>query len=303
MKASRFLLFLILCLCLNCISSCGNSKEVDVNQSSQAVPPSKPYENFTEATTYPDVIKVMGKPDAEHTHSNLTLPLRILMYGDRNLCLAFLNTKPQQGRENDELFVYIGTLRIHPSQIVHFVKAESGNTRPLLELVQTQVDSLWAKSEKRVKDEQESKQSEITDSSSASPHVPSLPEQTTDPKQLRELIVEINREVTYERVMKNPEKYYGEMWGIAGRVLQIQESGNTTVALISLDAFSSKVVHVFAGFTTEFVEGNQVYVLGQLDNKLYSYTSQANYQLSVPNLTAYAIIKPSEAAKIKAGIK
>lgn len=243
------------------------------------------YERFTETTTYPDVVKLLGKPDAENTMADLTLPLKIVVYGEKNLCLGFLNKTPQKGRERDDLFVYMGTLRVHPSEILHVVKAEAGDTRPIMKFIQEQVDSLWASSEKEVRDKNPTQKSEVKDATS-----------------LREMMRSVDTKITYEHLMKNADKYMGQPWSFTGKILQIQESSGKTVALISSGPYGTKNIHVLADFTTDFIEGNQVYVIGNLNGD-YSYTSQANYQLSVPEVIAESILKPNEAAKIKAGGK
>jgi hypothetical protein len=106
--------------------------------------------------------------------------------------------------------------------------------------------------------------------------------------------------ITYEQLKKNADKYEGEPWAFAGKVFQIQESGEHTFALISLDTWGNKIVAVKANFTTDFVEKDQVYVVGYLAGD-YSYTSVAQWSLTVPAMDARAILKPSDAARIKAG--
>lgn len=106
--------------------------------------------------------------------------------------------------------------------------------------------------------------------------------------------------ITYEQLKKNAERYDGEPWAFNGRVFQIQESGGHTGALISLDAWGNKMMRVEADFTTDFVEKDQVYVVGYLGGN-YSYTSVANWNITIPLIKARAILKPSEAARIKAG--
>lgn len=108
--------------------------------------------------------------------------------------------------------------------------------------------------------------------------------------------------ITYEQLKKNAERYDGEPWAFTGRVFQIQESGGQTLALVSLDAWGSKMVAVKANFTTDFVEKDRIYVVGYVTEN-YSYTSVANWNLSVPAVDARAILKPAEVARIKAGKK
>lgn len=108
--------------------------------------------------------------------------------------------------------------------------------------------------------------------------------------------------ITYEQLKKNAERYDGEPWAFNGRVFQIQESGGQTGALVSLDAWGNKMMRVEANFTTDFVEKDQVYVVGYLGGN-YSYTSIAGWNITIPLLEARAILKPSEAARLKGGKK
>lgn len=106
--------------------------------------------------------------------------------------------------------------------------------------------------------------------------------------------------ITYEHLKKNADRYNGEPWAFNGRVFQIQESGGQTAALLSLDAWGNKMMEVQANFTTDFVEKDQVYVVGYLAGN-YSYTSVAGWNITIPLIEARAILKPSEAVRIKGG--
>jgi len=106
--------------------------------------------------------------------------------------------------------------------------------------------------------------------------------------------------ITYEHLKKNADSYEGEPWTCTGRVFQIQESGGQTFALVSLDSWGSKLMAVKANFTTEFLEKDQVTVVGYLTGN-YSYTSVAGYNMTVPAMDARAILKPSDATRIKVG--
>jgi hypothetical protein len=109
---------------------------------------------------------------------------------------------------------------------------------------------------------------------------------------------DVEKSITYEKLKKNADKYDSEAWAFTGKVFQIQESGGKTTALVSLDAWGTKMLWVTANFTTEFVEKDQVYVIGYLAGD-YSYTSIAGWNVTVPAIEARAILKPSEAARIK----
>jgi hypothetical protein len=119
---------------------------------------------------------------------------------------------------------------------------------------------------------------------------------------LRQLIISADKSVTYEHLKKNAERYRGRPWAFTGTILEIFEDGSRTAARVSLDRWGSKPVWVTGDFTTEFVEKNQVYVVGHLAGS-YSYTSQAGWGITIPALTANAMLKPAEANRLKAGKK
>lgn len=111
---------------------------------------------------------------------------------------------------------------------------------------------------------------------------------------------DVEKSITYEKLKKNADEYDSYGWAFTGKVSQIQESGGRTEAMVSLDAWGSKRMWVTANFTTEFVEKDQVYVVGYLAGN-FSYTSVAGWNMTVPMIEARAILKPAEAARIRAG--
>lgn len=114
-----------------------------------------------------------------------------------------------------------------------------------------------------------------------------------------ETLRRVNREITIEKLKKNASRYTGDVWAFSGRVLQIFEEGNATGARIGTGSWDAEAVWVEASFTTEFVEDNRVFVVGTLQGT-HSYTSQAGWEITIPKLTAVAIVKPADGAKLKA---
>lgn len=108
--------------------------------------------------------------------------------------------------------------------------------------------------------------------------------------------------ITYAHLTKNSSRYEGQTWAFTGKILQIQEEDGKSAALVSSHLYGSDNVHVLAGFTTDFVDGDEVYIIGVLNGD-FSYTSRGNYQLSVPEIIAQAIVKSTDVAKIKASAK
>jgi hypothetical protein len=117
---------------------------------------------------------------------------------------------------------------------------------------------------------------------------------------LLQIINSVDKNITYEHLKKNADRYSGQAWAFTGKIFQIQEYGGQTIALVGLDAWGNKNMYVLANFTTEFVEKDQVYVVGYLIGS-HSYKSVAGWDITIPAIEARAILKPSEAAKLKAG--
>ncbi|MCP9496263.1 MAG: hypothetical protein MSG64_17605 [Pyrinomonadaceae bacterium MAG19_C2-C3] len=149
----------------------------------------------------------------------------------------------------------------------------------------------------KLREENDRLRAQLTSAPIAAPPMPIAPPITSDPDALREITKSIDPQITYSHLIKNPDRYKGQPWAFSGRVLQITELEGKTTALIMLDPYGQKNVYVIADFITDFVENNQVYVVGYISGS-HSYTSQANYNLTVPLITASAIVKPSERTKL-----
>lgn len=104
---------------------------------------------------------------------------------------------------------------------------------------------------------------------------------------------------TYAHLTKNADRYAGKSWYAVGKILQITESGASTSARIAIDGQSDRVIYIVAPFQTNFVENDKVLVIGYLAGN-YTYTSQANWQITIPALAARAILPPGDMSKLKA---
>jgi hypothetical protein len=117
-----------------------------------------------------------------------------------------------------------------------------------------------------------------------------------------DLIRQVNKDISYEKVKKNPDKYKGEVWAVTGKILEIDETDNYTVARVGTGEWGLDVVWVEADFTTDFVGKNRVYVVGYLQGSK-TYESQAGWTITIPSLKASAILKPSDAARLIAAAR
>jgi hypothetical protein len=98
--------------------------------------------------------------------------------------------------------------------------------------------------------------------------------------------------ITYAHLKKNSAKYAGKPWfAIDARVLQINERDGVTTARINVGSKrSEEAIYVVARFETDLLEGNKVDIAGYLAGP-YSYTSQAQWQITVPALAAAFMVK------------
>jgi hypothetical protein len=114
------------------------------------------------------------------------------------------------------------------------------------------------------------------------------------------ILAALASKITYRQITKNADSYQAQPWAFFGTIIQIQESGGKTSALVALDVLHDDVMKVRANFTTNFVEKDQVYVVGYLAGN-YSYISEAGWNITVPAINASAMLTLSEAARIRAG--
>lgn len=117
-------------------------------------------------------------------------------------------------------------------------------------------------------------------------------------EQIAQNIADVDKSITYEQLKKNASKYVGKPWAFKGKILQIQEKDGRTFALVTLNEWQQKNVWVDGDLITDFVDNQQVYVVGYLAGDK-SYTSIQNWQITIPSLAIRAMIKPSEVSKYK----
>ncbi len=99
-----------------------------------------------------------------------------------------------------------------------------------------------------------------------------------------------NKTITYAHLKKNADRYKGEVWRFRGKILEISEGKDRTIARVSLDGYGQSVLWVDAPFVTDFVDNNRVEVLGVIVGS-HSYTSQAGWNISIPAVAAARITK------------
>ncbi len=112
----------------------------------------------------------------------------------------------------------------------------------------------------------------------------------------------VDEELTYAQLKKSPEKYAGRAWGFEGKILQIGETGDKTWARVGLDSWGNDVVWVEGDFTTEFVDGQRVALLGYLAGT-HSYKSQAGWDIRIPALAARIMLTPRAADRLLVDVR
>lgn len=98
--------------------------------------------------------------------------------------------------------------------------------------------------------------------------------------------------VSYAQLIKDPDSYQGTITKFTGQIEQIEQSGDTGIMLLSVTNQGYGIwtdnVYVEYNQPTQAVEDDVVTVYGML-NGTQTYTSEANYQITIPDLVACAI--------------
>lgn len=131
---------------------------------------------------------------------------------------------------------------------------------------------------------------------------PATPALDPQEDEIRQIMLSVDKSITYGQLTKNADRYQGQAWAFTCSIVQIQEAGGETSALVALDYLHNDMMKVKASFTTEFVDGDMVYVVGYLAGN-YSYRSVGGLDMTIPMIEAKAILKPSDAIRIRAGKK
>lgn len=97
----------------------------------------------------------------------------------------------------------------------------------------------------------------------------------------------------YSMLEKNATKYEGLAFNFYGKILQIQETGESTQARICFADDSNAVFYVEGRFSTPYLKGQLVNTIGYLAGN-YRYTSQAGWNLTIPALAARTMFTEKE---------
>lgn len=92
-------------------------------------------------------------------------------------------------------------------------------------------------------------------------------------------------DISYKQLEKNANSFFGEKYKVSGEVFQIGEYGGETWMLLATSGSYDNLMYVTYPGTIDVYEGDYVTVWGEIYGD-YSYTSKANYQLTVPWISA-----------------
>ncbi|MDE1924931.1 MAG: hypothetical protein KGH79_01995 [Patescibacteria group bacterium] len=111
------------------------------------------------------------------------------------------------------------------------------------------------------------------------------------------------QKVDYKQLSKEPDKYNGTVATFTGKVLQIEQNGDEGVMRLSVTNLgygvwsSSDVLYVTYHKASDALEDDIVTVTGNLTGS-QTYTSQANYQITIPSMDVCSVTKASPAKKM-----
>jgi len=107
--------------------------------------------------------------------------------------------------------------------------------------------------------------------------------------------------VDYKQLEKDPTSFDGTVAEFTGQIIQIQQSGNQGVIRLAVDQIfggvwnPSDVVYVTYQGNTDAVQGDVVNIYGPITGA-ETYTSQANFQITLPSMTGCIIEEASSSS-------
>ncbi|MDA2190707.1 hypothetical protein PDN08_23755 [Bacillus cereus] len=112
-------------------------------------------------------------------------------------------------------------------------------------------------------------------------------------KKSREKQKQEAKQIRYAELKKNPDKFKMEFVKYQGEILQIMESGNSTMIRLAVTKESygynsNDIIYVTYDGTTQFVDKDIVTVYGRVMGS-HTYESTANYKITLPQIEAKII--------------
>ncbi|WP_054835440.1 hypothetical protein [Methanobrevibacter arboriphilus] len=100
---------------------------------------------------------------------------------------------------------------------------------------------------------------------------------------------DICESISFKKLDKNPDAMIGKNVTYTGKVVQIMETGGITEIRLATDGSYNDIVYVNYDGTVDVYEGDTITIWGGEVLGSYSYTSQANYQITLPEIQAWYI--------------
>lgn len=91
--------------------------------------------------------------------------------------------------------------------------------------------------------------------------------------------------INYKKWEKNSDNYYGNRTVVTGKVVQIMEDKDGGLIRLATDGEYDDIVGVVYSDSNDIVEDDYITVYGYVAHD-YSYTSQANYEITIPCIDA-----------------
>lgn len=109
--------------------------------------------------------------------------------------------------------------------------------------------------------------------------------QNTEPQLSEAEFKNASTTIAFKKLDKNPNSYAGEKVKYTGKVVQIMESGGVTEIRLATSGSYGDIIYVTYTGTTEALEDDTITIWGEVYGS-YTYTSQANYEISLPRIDA-----------------
>ncbi|WP_085506530.1 hypothetical protein [Thalassobacillus devorans] len=94
--------------------------------------------------------------------------------------------------------------------------------------------------------------------------------------------------IDFKQLDKNADRHAGEYVTYTGEIIQIMEGNDLTQIRLALDDWGDQVLFVEYNGYTDFVEGDNVTIYGEVYGS-YSYESQAGWEITLPGILADSI--------------
>lgn len=115
-------------------------------------------------------------------------------------------------------------------------------------------------------------------------------DKATDVKQIKQNA----KNIPYDKLARNPEKYDGDIIKLKGKIIQVMEGDNGSAEYrVALGEYYDEVIYVTyirEESSGRFIEDDEVTVFGRSEG-LYTYTSVGGSEITIPFVTGYLMMR------------